>query len=77
MNCRVCGNQLAKERVLFRCQCGVVIHGYCWERHVMDYHQPVFAVGALTLHDEFKPNVRDSQKGGCAAGGETVTGKSK
>jgi hypothetical protein len=60
---------------VFHCQCGALVHGYCWERHVKDSHQPAFAVGTITLNGEFRPNVPDSQKGKGAAEKETVTGK--
>ena len=77
MKCRVCGNPLSKERAMFRCQCGALVHGYCWERHVVDSHQPAFAVGTITPNDEFRPNVLDTQKGKGAADKETVTGKTR
>lgn len=55
MNCSVCARPLFPGRAVFRCQCSVVSHAYCWEKHVAQSHRPLFAVGYVTMDDEFKP----------------------
>jgi len=53
MNCRVCGNPLFAGRATFRCSCGAITHGYCWEKHVLESHQPEFVVGSVDLDGQF------------------------
>lgn len=60
MNCAVCGNPLLCTRAIFRCSCGVFVHAYCWEKHVVQAHQPAIEMGAIDLNGEF-----------IASGGET------
>ena len=55
MNCAVCGSPLAFDRVVFRCSCGVFVHSYCWDNHVLEAHKPIFEMGTISLNDEFKP----------------------
>ena len=55
MNCAVCGNPLVFDRVVFRCSCGVFIHSYCWDNHVLEAHKPTFEMGTVSLNDEFEP----------------------
>jgi len=55
MNCAVCGNPLVFDRVVFRCSCGVFVHSYCWDKHVLEAHKPTFEMGTVSLNDEFKP----------------------
>jgi hypothetical protein len=54
MNCAVCGNALLSTRAVFRCSCGVFVHAYCWDKHVLQAHQPTFEVGTIDLDGEFK-----------------------
>ena len=54
MNCVVCGNPLLFDRVVFHCSCGVFVHAYCWNEHVLQAHQPAFEVGTVDLNGEFK-----------------------
>jgi len=54
MNCAVCGNALLCTRAVFRCSCGVFVHAYCWDKHVLQAHQPTFEVGTIDLDGEFK-----------------------
>jgi hypothetical protein len=54
MNCTVCGNPLLFDRVVFHCSCGVFVHSYCWDQHVLQAHQPAFEIGAVNLDGEFK-----------------------
>ena len=54
MNCAVCGNALLCTRAVFRCSCGVFVHAYCWDKHVLQAHQPSFEVGTIDLDGEFK-----------------------
>jgi len=54
MDCAVCGNPLLFDRVVFRCSCGVFVHAYCWNEHVLQAHQPTFEIGAVDLNGEFK-----------------------
>jgi hypothetical protein len=54
MNCVVCGNTLLFDRVSFRCSCGAYVHSYCWEKHVLQAHQPPYEVGTVNLHGEFR-----------------------
>jgi len=56
MNCGVCGNSLFVGRAVFRCSCGVLTHAHCWEKHVLEAHQPSCVIGSITLQDEFLPN---------------------
>ncbi len=53
MNCSVCGNPLTFDRVIFHCSCGMLIHSYCWEKHVLAAHEPSFKLGAMALNGEF------------------------
>ena len=59
MNCIVCGNPLLYDRVVFHCACGVFVHAYCWDEHVLQAHQPSFEIGAVNLDGEFR--ARESQ----------------
>ncbi len=56
MNCRVCGNPLFAGRANFRCSCGAITHGYCWEKHVLESHQPEFVVGTIDIDGQFVTN---------------------
>jgi hypothetical protein len=60
MNCTVCGNPLIYDRSVFRCSCGVFIHAYCWDGHVLQAHRPAFEIGSVNLDGEFK--ARESRK---------------
>ena len=53
-DCVVCGSPLLFDRVLFRCFCGVLVHSYCWEKHVLQSHKPIFEMGAIDLNGEFR-----------------------
>ncbi|MCD6391097.1 MAG: hypothetical protein J7L92_03820 [Dehalococcoidia bacterium] len=53
MNCIVCGNPLLYDRVVFHCSCGVFVHAYCWDAHVLQAHQPSFEIGTVNLDGEF------------------------
>jgi len=53
MNCTVCGNPLLFDRVVFHCSCGVFVHAYCWDEHVLQAHQPHFEIGSVNLDGEF------------------------
>ena len=55
MNCIVCGNPLLFDRVVFHCSCGVFVHAYCWDEHVLQAHQPPFEIGSVNLDGEFIP----------------------
>lgn len=54
MNCAVCGSPLLFDRVVFRCSCGVFIHSYCWDKHVLQAHKPTYEIGSMDLNDKFK-----------------------
>jgi len=54
MNCAVCGSPLLFDRVVFHCSCGVFVHAYCWDKHVLQAHKPAFEVGTVDLNSEFK-----------------------
>jgi hypothetical protein len=60
MNCTVCGNPLIFDRVVFHCSCGVFIHAYCWDEHVLQAHRPAYEIGSVNLDGEFK--ARESRK---------------
>lgn len=60
MNCAVCGNPLLANRSAFRCSCGVFVHAYCWDKHVLQAHQPVFEVGTIDLDGEFQANADEA-----------------
>ncbi len=53
MNCAACGNPLLCSRAVFHCSCGVFVHAYCWEKHVLQAHQPSFEAGTIDLDGEF------------------------
>ena len=53
MNCVVCGNPLLYDRVVFHCSCGVFVHAYCWDEHVLQAHQPPYEIGTVNLDSEF------------------------
>jgi len=54
MNCIVCGNPLLYDRVVFHCSCGVFVHAYCWDEHVLQAHRPSFEIGSVNLDGEFR-----------------------
>lgn len=54
MNCVVCGNTLLFDRVSFHCSCGAYVHSHCWEKHVLQAHQPPYDVGTVDLHGAFR-----------------------
>lgn len=56
MNCAVCGNPLFCSRAVFHCSCGVFVHAYCWDKHILQAHQPTFEVGTIDLDGVFKEN---------------------
>jgi len=60
MNCTVCGNPLLYDRVVFHCSCGVFVHAYCWDEHVLQAHKPPFEIGTVNLDGEFK--ARENKK---------------
>ena len=60
MNCTVCGNPLIYDRAVFHCSCGVFVHSYCWDQHVLQAHRPSFEIGSVNLDGEFI--VRESRK---------------
>jgi len=54
VNCAVCGSPLLFDRVAFHCSCGVFVHSYCWDKHVLQAHKPAFEMGTINLNGEFK-----------------------
>ncbi len=54
MDCAVCGNELLGDRVVFHCSCGVYLHAHCWNKHVLQAHQPEFNIGVIDLNGEFE-----------------------
>jgi hypothetical protein len=64
MNCSVCGNPLLFDRTVFHCTCGVFVHAYCWNEHVLQAHQPTFEVGSVDLNGEFKARENKTKKEG-------------
>ena len=60
MNCTVCGNPLIYDRAVFHCSCGVFVHSYCWDQHVLQAHRPSFEIGSVNLDGEFM--VTESRK---------------
>lgn len=63
MNCSVCGNLLSAKRAVFRCNCGCLTHSQCWEKHIVESHEPSFTVGTVTMDDEFKPKESVEEEG--------------
>jgi hypothetical protein len=63
MNCIVCGNPLLYDRVVFRCSCGVFVHAYCWDEHVLQAHQPSFEIGTVNLDGEFRARESEIEEG--------------
>lgn len=61
MNCGICERPLYPGRAIFRCQCGVLSHAYCWEKHVVQSHGPSFTLGYMTVGDEFRPKEGEPQ----------------
>jgi len=72
MNCRICGNSLLPGRVVFRCQCGILTHGYCWQKHVVDSHSPPYTLGYVTMNGEFRPREREAKQRAHPADKESV-----
>jgi len=54
MDCAVCGNELLSDRAVFFFFCGVYVHSHCWNKHVLQAHQPEFVIGILDMNGEFK-----------------------
>jgi hypothetical protein len=63
MNCRVCGNPLFPGRAIFRCSCGALSHSYCWDRHILESHTPVYTIGTVTIDGEFIPRTSELKHG--------------
>lgn len=61
MNCAVCGNPLLLDRVAFHCACGVFVHAHCWDKHVLQAHQPTFEMGAIDLDGNFIANEKEKE----------------
>ena len=57
MNCSVCGNVLISDRAVFHCSCGVYVHAHCWNKHVVQAHQPKFEIGVLDMNGVFEIRV--------------------
>jgi len=70
MNCAVCGNSLLCNRAISHCSCGVLVHAYCWEKHVLQAHQPTFEVGTIDLSGEF---IRSESEVEQALSGQTAS----
>jgi hypothetical protein len=71
MNCTVCGNPLLFDRVVFHCSCGVFVHAYCWDEHVLQAHQPAYEIGSVNLDGEFsarESKIEDRVSGAEASG---------
>ena len=62
MNCTVCGSPLMFDRVVFHCSCGVFVHAYCWDDHVLRAHQPSFDIGTVNLDGQFTPRESKIEK---------------
>ena len=62
MNCAACGNPLLCSRTVFHCSCGVFVHAYCWEKHVVQAHQPNFEVGTIDLDGEFRKSGGEAEQ---------------
>ena len=54
MDCAVCGNELLGDRAVFHCSCGVYLHAHCWNKHVLQAHQPEFDIGVIDLNGKFE-----------------------
>jgi hypothetical protein len=63
MNCSVCGNPLHGGRTVFRCECGVLTHAQCWNKHIIESHEPPFTLGTITRDDVFMPNEPVQEEG--------------
>ena len=59
MNCAFCGNELLSDRAIFHCSCGVYLHAHCWNKHVLQAHQPEFEVGVLDMNGIFEIRVAE------------------
>jgi hypothetical protein len=62
LHCDVCGNPLLSRRVVFRCQCRALVHAYCWEKHVIQFHVPSFTRGRANLDSEFVPEKSETEE---------------
>lgn len=69
MNCAVCGNPLLFDRVVFHCSCGVFVHAYCWDKHVLQAHQPACEMGTVDLNGEFRTSRKEIEQ----TSGEQIT----
>lgn len=59
MNCRVCGTPFFIGRSVFRCSCGILVHSWCWEKHVLEAHKPSFTIGTVDLDGNFSPSNKE------------------
>ena len=75
MNCTVCGNPILFDRVVFHCTCGVFVHAYCWNEHVLQAHKPLYEIGTVNLDGEFRAreSKTEEQVSGAQASGEQKT----
>jgi len=62
MNCTVCGNLLLANRTVFRCSCGVITHAQCWEKHIVESHEPSFTTGVVTVDGRFIPKSAETEE---------------
>ena len=67
MNCIVGGNPLLYDRVVFHCSCGIFVHAYCWDEHVLQAHRPSFEIGAVNLDGEFRARESEIEEQGSMA----------
>ena len=47
-------------RAIFHCSCGVFVHAYCWEQHVLQAHQPPFETGIVDLNGQFRASAGEA-----------------
>ena len=63
MNCAECGGALLLDRVVFRCSCGVYVHAYCADAHIVHAHRPVLEEGYVDLNGDFRMKVEPEVAG--------------
>jgi hypothetical protein len=75
VNCRVCGNPLGTSRIVFSCSCGAMTHSECWEKHIVESHEPAYTTGAFTIRGEFVPRSAETEQGSHPTEKEPIAAK--
>jgi hypothetical protein len=75
VNCSVCGKPFFTSRTVFSCSCGSITHAECWEKHIVESHQPAYTTGTITMQGGFVPRSAETEQGSHATEKEPIAAK--